>query len=415
VSTTALRDETDQREILSGLHAFVDKAVMPIQAGITDALHNQRLYFNDDGTEAKAITDARRKARELSAAAGYYTMFCPTDLGGADLGMRSWFLCWESLFAKYGAPVTQLPYFILSHFTGGPHEVWHHASDSLKAEVLPDLTAGRLQGCFALSEPDAGSDSFAMKTTAVRDGDDWVINGTKQWTSWSPSADFVMVYCVTDPEQLKARKGGVTSFYVPTDAPGYRLTSVVKLFGRIGGDEGILSFDEVRVPDRFRVGEVNEGFKLAMLGVRHGRMANAGRTLGLARWALDLAAEYAKVRVTFGKTLSQHQTIQNYLGESARDLYAGRAMALDCARRIDQGEECRAEVSMVKLFTTQVAYAAIERCMQIHGAMGLANETHLTDAWMGTKMTHVAEGASEIQLRSIAQQLLAGRIDLGFV
>lgn len=411
----ANRDESDHREILEGLHSFVERAVMPIQANISDALKDQRLYFDESGEESKAVTDARRAARELSAEAGYYTMFCPTELGGADLGMRNWFLCWESLFATYGAPVTQLPYFILSHFTSGPHEVWNHASDSLKAEVLPDLSAGRLQGCFGLSEPDAGSDAFNMKTTAVRSGDDWIINGTKQWTSWSPSADFVVVYCVTNPEQLKARKGGVTAFYVPTDTPGYQLDSVIRLFGRVGGDEGILSFRDVRVPDRYRIGEVDRGFSLAMLGVRHGRMANTGRTLGLARWALGLATEYAKVRKTFGKTLSEHQTIQNYLAESARDLYAARCMALDCAARIDAGEDCRAEVSMVKLFTTEVAYTAIDRCMQIHGGMGLSNELGLTDAWMNTRMTHVAEGASEIQLRSIAQQLLAGKIDLGFV
>ena len=270
--------------------------------------------------------------------------------------------------------------------------------DSLKAEVIPDLAAGKLQGCFALSEPDAGSDSFAMRTTAVRSGDDWLINGTKQWISWSPSADFVMVYAVTDRDMMQARRGGgITCFYVPADTRGFRVDSVIKMFGRIGGEEGILSFQDVRVPDRYRVGEVNRGFSLAMLGTRHGRLANAGRTSGLARWALDKAVAYAKIRKTFEVALAEHQTIRNYLAESAIDLYSARAMALDCAGRIDNGADGRAEVSMVKVYATQVAFRVIDRAMQIHGGMGLTNETELSDAWMNTRMTRSPRGQMNIQ------------------
>jgi acyl-CoA dehydrogenase len=401
--------------MIADLHSFIDAKVMPIQEELGPVFNNPRLYYDERGIESAQITDARRRARMRSAEAGYYTMFCPTEFGGANRGFRAWFLCWESLFHRYGAPPTQLPFFMLSHFTSGPHEVWQHASESLKAEIIPDLSSGKLQGAFALTEPDAGSDSFAMTTTAVRDGDDWVINGKKQWTSWAPVADFVMVYAVTNPALLEARKGGITCFFIPTNTPGYQLDAVIPLFGKLGGDEARISLQNVRVPDRFRVGKVDEGFKLALLGIRHGRLANAGRTLGLARWALDKAVNFAKTRKAFGVTISEHQTIQNYLAESAVDLYAGRAMALDCATRIDNGEDARAEVSMVKAFTTKVAFTSIDRSMQVHGALGLANETGLTEAWMNTRMTHVAEGTNEIQLRSIAQLLLSGRINLGFM
>jgi len=405
----------DEAQMIAGLHSFVDSTIMPIQHEIGSVFGNPRLYYDERGVESTQITEARRRARMESAKAGYYTMFCPTEFGGANRGFRAWFLCWESLFHRYGAPPTQLPFFILSHFTSGPHEVWQFASESLKAEVIPGLSSGKLQGAFALTEPSAGSDSFSMTTTAVRDGDDWVINGKKQWTSWAPVADFVMVYAVTNPALLQARKGGITCFYVPTNTAGYQLDAVIPMFGRLGGDEARISFQNVRVPDRYRVGEVDEGFKLALLGIRHGRLANAGRTLGLARWALDKAVTFAKTRKAFGVTISEHQTIQNYLAESAIDLYAGRAMALDCATRIDNGEDARAEVSMVKAFTTKVAFTSIDRSMQVHGALGLANETGLTEAWMNTRMTHVAEGTNEIQLRSIAQLLLSGRVNLGFM
>ncbi len=407
-------DNQDDQMIIDSLHDFVDKEIMPIQARIQAELNDQRLYYDGDGKEVPAITEARREARMKSAEAGYYTMFCPKEFGGSELGIRLWFLCNESLWHRYGPPATQLPHYILSHFTSGPHEVWAHASPALKAEVIPDLANGRLRGAFGLTEPDAGSDSWMMRTTAVRDGDHWIINGSKQWTSNSPTADFIMVYAVTDRELASQRRGGITCFYVPTSTPGYRLESVIKIFGHLGGNEGILSFTDVRVPDTYRVGEVNRGFDLAMLGVRHGRMANAGRTLGQARWALEKAIDYAKVRRTFGKTLSEHQTIQNYLAECGTKLYAARAMALDCGRKADEGRDVRTEVSMLKLFATRAAFEVIDTSMQIHGAMGFANETHLFEAWCQARMTHVTEGTNEIQLRHIAKNILKGRVDLSF-
>jgi len=403
-----------EQQVIDALHKFIDQQIMPIQKTIAKELENPRLYWDENGRESAKVTEARRAARMAAAEAGFYTMFCPTEFGGENLGIRLWFLCWESISHRYGAPITQLPYLVLSHFTGGPHEVWMHASEELKKKVLPDLSSGRIHGCFGLSEPDAGSDSWMMKTTAVRDGDDWVINGTKQWTSWSPTADFVMVYAVTDKETFAQRRGGITCFYVPTDTPGYQFSSVVKVFGQIGGDEGILTFTNVRVPDAYRVGEVGKGFDLAMLGVRHGRMSNAGRALGLSRWAMDKTLDYAKIRRTFGKTLGEHQTIQNYLAENAVKLYAGRLMALDCAAKADEGRDVRGEVSMVKLFCTRAGYEIIDKCIQIHGGMGLVNETNLFDALCVTRVMQIAEGATEIQFRSIAQLLSQGRVDLEF-
>jgi len=341
-------------------------------------------------------------------------MFCPTELGGAGLGTRQYFLCWEALATRYGAPINQFAYFILSSFSSGPSDVWVHASDTLKEEILPHLASGRYQGGFGLTEPDAGSDSWMMKTTAIRDGDDWVINGTKQWTSWSPTADFILVFAVTDKELVAQRRGGITCFYVPTNSPGYKFESVLKILGQIGGDEGILSFTNVRVPDRYRIGKVGEGFKVAMSGVRHGRLNHAGRSLGLARWALEKTIDYARLRKTFGKTLSQHQTIQNYLAECAIKLYAGRSMALDCAEKADRGQDVRGEISMLKLFCTNAAWEIVDTCMQIHGGMGLANETRLYDALFVLRVMRVAEGATEIQMRSVGQMLADGRLDLSF-
>jgi len=410
----SLSTTPEETEILDGLLKFVESEVVPIQRSVDKLFENQRLYWDENGREVRQITDARRKVRELSAAAGYYTMFCPESLGGAGLGVRLWFLAFEMLHHKYGPPYTMLPYFVLSHFTGGPHEVWEHASPELQAEVLPDLSSGKLQGAFGLSEPDAGSDSWMMRTTAVRDGDDWIINGMKQWTSWSPTADFVMVYAVTNKELFAQRKGGVSCFYVPTSTPGYSLAGIVKIFGQIGGDEGILAFDNVRVPNAYLVGELDKGFSLAMLGVRHGRLSNAARNLGFARWAMEKTIDYAKIRKTFGKPIGEHQAVQMYLAENAIKMYAARSMALDAAAKVDLGFDVRDEVSMVKAFTTKSCYEIFDKCIQIHGGMGIANETRLVDAWFMSRINQIAEGATEIQYRAIAQGLLAGRTNLEF-
>ncbi len=411
---TTIDDQIGDQELIDALLTFVEREIMPIQKEIEPIFNNPRLHYLEDGRESPQITAARKRVRMAAAEAGFYTMFCPKEFGGAAFGVRLWFLCWEALFHRYGPPGNQLPYFVMSHFTSGPHEVWEHASPELKEKVIPDLSNGKLQGCFGLSEPDAGSDNWMMKTTAVRDGDHWIINGMKQWTTWSPTADFIMVYAKTNKELAEKRKGGVTCFYVPTNTPGYKLVSVIKVLGSIGGDEGILSFQDVRVPDTYRVGEVDRGFDLAMLGVRHGRLANAGRALGQARWCLEKALDYAKVRRTFGKTLAEHDTIRNYLAECTMELYAMRMMALDAAAKCDSQRDVRAHVSMLKVFATRTAFSIINRCIQIMGGMGVANETHMYEALNGARLTWITEGTNEIQMRTVARSLIEGKLDLSF-
>jgi len=408
------RADFDEQQVIDSLLAFTDREIMPIQAKVQHLIDDMRQFYDEDGLEVEAIRLAKKEARMKAASAGFYAMFCPAEYGGSDLGIKLWYKCWEALFHRYGPPARQLPYFILSSFTGGPHEVWKYASPELRDSVLPHLVSGELVGAFGLSEPDAGSDNWNMKTKAVRDGDGWVINGMKQWTSWSPHADFIMVYAVTNQELVNQRRGGITCFYVPTSTPGYKFESVIKLFGLVGGEEGILSFTDVRIPDSYRLGEVDEGFKLAMLGVRHGRLSNAGRTWGQARWALEKAIEYAKIRTTFGKKLYEHQAISFYIAECATVLYAGHCMAMDCATKADQGLDVRNEVSMVKLYCTNEGHKIIDTCMQILGGMGLVNESNLYDAWHSTRIMRIGEGSTEIQKRSIAQNIFRGRMDLNF-
>jgi acyl-CoA dehydrogenase len=239
-----------------------------------------------------------------------------------------------------------------------------------------------------------------------------VLNGTKQWISSSPFADYAIVFAVTDEELRRARQGGITCFLVPTQATGFSVDSIIKLFGHIGGNEAILSFSEVWVPDDHVVGGLHDGFSLAVGGVSLGRMYNAGRCVGLARWALEEATAYVQERKAFGRPISEYQGVTFQLAESAMEIYAARAMTLDCARRLDAGERADRNVNMVKAYVTEMCFRVLDRCMQVHGAMGMTNELRLSEGWHTARTVRMADGSAEVMRRNIARALLRG--DTGF-
>jgi len=257
-----------------------------------------------------------------------------------------------------------------------------------------------------MSEPDAGSDAWAMRTAAVESAGGFRINGVKQWTTGSPTADFVFVFAVTDPDLKREKKGGVSCFVLPTNTPGFAVDSVIKLFGHLGGDEGILSFNDVEVPRSALVGPLHKGFNIAMAGVSTGRIYNAGRCNGLARWALDQARKYAATRKTFGHPIGDYQGVSFPIADSAVEIHASHLMAVDCARKLDAGERATSEVAMVKLYSTEMCSRVYDRCMQVHGGMGITNETKFYDGWHQARIVRIADGSSEIMRRNLAKSLI---------
>jgi acyl-CoA dehydrogenase len=400
----------EERLVVDGLLEFTRQAVVPIEDELAPLLHDPRQGFDESGRESPRIDEARRRVRAASADAGYYAMFCPPEIGGGGLGARLAFLCWEQLHLRYG-PGERLVYNTISHWASGPSAVWTKTSARVAAEVRPAVVSGRLQGCFGMSEPDAGSDAWRMKTRAERRGDTWVLNGSKQWTSFSPHADYVLAFAVTDPAMVEARKGGISCFYVPTAAPGFAVESVIRMFGEIGGREGILSFQDVVVPHDQLVGEPGRGFDLAMLGATQGRLYNIARSVGLSRWALEQTASYAKQRWAGGSPISEHQAIQFMLADMATEIYAARTMGLDCAARAQAGQDVRREAAMTKVFATNAAFQVFDRAIQVHGAMGLTNELRLHEGWKTTRAIRIADGTDETLRRTIARELLKGNLD----
>lgn len=388
---------------------FIQQEVEPLEKQHAALLHNERKLYTEDGRYAPELMELRARVRQLSAEAGFYTALGDESLGGGGLGAQAAVYIQERLNAQVGPSRHLIQTVILpSPFTNGLTPVLKHMDPKVLADYLPGIASGERTLCFGLSEPDAGSDVMAMRTRAVRDGDHWVINGTKQWITNAPYADYAMIFAVTDEEKAKAGKGGITGFFVLTDTPGFSVPSVIPTMGHLGADIGIVALDNLRIPDSHRIGPQDKGLSVALDGVNAGRLSMAASCLGLARWALEQALDYAKVRKTFGKPIAEHQMVQAMLAECAMDIYAVKSMVIHCAWLIDQGKPATKEVSIVKASSTEALCRVMDRCMQIHGGMGLTNELRLEEGFRFARTMRIPDGTSEIQRRTIARRLLDG-------
>lgn len=413
MSTAEVADPTDVdlEEVLGGLGSFIDRVVIPIEEANRDLLEDQRGAFYDErGGYSSAVVELIRQVRMLSAEAGYYQMFCPTEIGGGGVGRRVQLLVYEFLMHRYG-PGRMLPYESIAHWAFGPSFLCAQFTPELRETLLEDVVMGRVGMCFGMSEPDAGSDAWMMSTRAERDGDEWIINGTKQWTSNGPHADYCYLFAVTNRELHAERRGGVSCFIVPMDSPGAQVDSVIRIFDEVGGNEAILSFTDVRVPAINMVGDEGAGFRLAMGGVSLGRVYNSGRAIGYSRWALEVATEYAKSRIAFGKPIAEHQGVSFKLAESAMEIYAARSAALDLTARLDRGEAAIRELAMTKALCCEMMLRVADRAMQVCGGMGITNEMHLVKIWHMARALQIADGSGEVLRRTIANRLLSGDID----
>jgi len=405
--------DPDTVAIAEAVLRFVEREVLPLQERHHDLLGSERTLFDASGRYVPEVLALRQQVRKRSAELGFYTLFGDEKLGGGGQGAQVMVHVQEALNHRVGPAQPLVQTVVLpSPFTNGLSPVLRHLTPEVLARYRDGIASGDKTLCFGLSEPDAGSDAFGMKTRAVRDGDEWVLTGTKQWITNSPYADYAMVFALTDPEAAARHKGGVTGFFVDTRAPGFSVPRVINTMGHLGGDTGVIVLDGVRVRDEHRLGEVGRGLAVAMDGVNAGRMGMAASCLGLARWALDQALEYAKVRKTFGVPIAEHQAIQFMLADSAMDIYAAKAMIQNCAWRLDSGQASTAQVSMVKAFSTEMLGRVMDRSIQIHGGMGLTNELRLEEGYRFARVMRIPDGTGEIQRRTIARQLLTGQADL---
>jgi len=411
MTAIAIELPTDIRAARDGIVAFANQEILPRHEANQDLFENPRRLYREDGRFSDELNALISEVRTASAAAGFYHMCVPEDLGGGGLQHLAYYVAWEALFHHCG-PKNWLMLYALAHWAFGPSRLLEQVTAEAQQRVLPGLMDGSKSMCFGLSEPNAGSDASMIKTRARKDGDGWRISGRKIWTSNAPVADYCVVFAVTDARKAANKQGGISAFLVPTDTPGFTVQRIIKLFGHIGGDEAELALEDIYVEPWQIVGSLDNGFASALYGVSLGRIYNSARAVGYGRWAVELALEYAATREAFGARIADYQGVTFPLAESATELHAAHLMGLNAGMLLDGGAPAIKELSMTKAYSVQVGYRAVDRAMQTHGAMGFTNEIGLTEAWHALRIVNVADGTNEILNRTIAQRLLKGDLAL---
>jgi acyl-CoA dehydrogenase len=402
-------EASDYQEIIDALMSFIDKAVVPIEQEHAEFLSDEYNVFDERGLMTEKYRDISRQVRELSAEAGFYSLYGAESLDGGDLPASGIIQVQEALHHKYGPERTLIHESVIpSPFTNGLSPLLLKLKEEVLAPRLADIQSGKSTLCFALSEPDAGSDVYNLKTKATPEGDGWIINGQKQWISNAAHASHAFVFAITDPEAVKARKGGITCFFVDTSDKGFSVDAGIALMGKRGSNATIVSLTNLKVTRDQIVGEEAQGLKLAMGGISRGRLTMSANCVGLARWALDQAVSYANTRKTFGKTIGQHQMIQAKLADIATQIYLCKAAVARTAAMVDAGLPAVKETSMVKMACTEMAGRVLDEAMQIHGGLGLTNEMGLEAGYRYARTMRIPDGTSEIQRRTVAKLLLAG-------
>jgi alkylation response protein AidB-like acyl-CoA dehydrogenase len=397
----------DIQAVVEGVEAFTRAEVIPRWEANHDLLEDVRRRYDESGRYSDEVVDIIREIRTASARAGYFNLAVPESMGGGGLGHLAYYAAWERIYHLCGG-ANWLGQFTISHWAFGPSKVLERVSDRARAEVLPGMMAGETMMCFGMSEPDAGSDATRIRTRAVPDGDGWRLSGRKIWTTHVPIAEWMIALAVTDPERAAARRGGISAIHVPTDAEGFAVEQIVKMWGEPGGPEAESVFDEVRVEPWQLVGDLHEGFAIGLSGVSLGRIYNSARSVGLSRWAIEKSVDYAKEREAFGKAIAEYQGVSFPLADCATEIHAAHLLGINAATLLDQGRRAIKELSMAKAFSVQAALRAIERAMQTHGAMGFTNEMGFAEAYHTIRSINVADGTNEILARTIFQRLLGG-------
>ena len=387
VATMDLTLAGEEREIRDWVRTFVTRELMPLEPQVLERERRGERGFT---------LDELRELQDKAKQAGFFGVLTPEEYGGMGLGSLMAALI-EIELGRTFVPFT---------FGGDADNILFHANDEQKRRSLEPTINGERRSCFAITEPDAGSDARNIRTSAVREGDEWVINGEKTFITGGDIADFALVFAVTDKEKHSEGRSGesVTCFLVDREA-GWTSASIPTM-GQWG--PASLSFQDVRVPHAAILGEEGRGFALAMKWIGKGRFMLPARALGACERLVEMAMEQAKNRVTFGEPIANRQAIQWMIADSAVEIEALRWLVLTAAWQVDQGIDSRQSQSMAKLYGGVQANQIVDRVLQIHGGMGYTRELPIERWYRELRLLRIYEGTDEIQRRTIARNLLSG-------
>ena len=335
------------------------------------------------------------------AALGAYGICVPEEYGGAHLDYLTLALVLEEIAAGDGGTSTAIS------VTNCPVNaiLLRYGNAQQKKQWLTRLAQGELLGVFCLTEPHVGSDASALRTTAVKEGDSYVINGVKQFITSGKNGDVAIVMAVTDKA---AGKRGISAFIVPTKTPGYTVARIEDKLGQHSSDTAQILFENCRVPASLMIGEPGAGYKIALAGLEGGRIGIASQSVGMARAAFEAALRYAKEREAFGKPIFEHQSVQFKLAEMATQIEAARQLIHHAASLKDAGVPCLTQAAMAKLFASEMAERICSDAIQIHGGYGYVTDFPVERIYRDVRVCQIYEGTSDIQKILIGRGLASG-------
>jgi acyl-CoA dehydrogenase len=388
VAVTELAQTEEIAELRARYRSFMEEHVYP----------NEGALRSDD---SDLVGSLRAKAKEQ----GLWAPHMPPEAGGTGQG----FLAYAHLNEEIGRSSYAQLVFGCQAPDAGNAEILHlYGTDEQKERWLRPLVAGEIRSFFSMTEPEVpGSDPTTLRTTARRDGDDWVIDGHKWFSSGADGAAFGIVMAVTDPDgEPHAR---ASQIIVPADTPGVEIVRPIPVMGHAGSGWSThceVWYRGVRVPATNTLGEPGGGFRIAQKRLGPGRIHHVMRWLGQMQRAFELLCSYALGREAFGSRLADKQTVQNWIADSAAEIQACRLMTLDAAHKIDGGDEARVEVSVIKYYAARVLHDVIDRAIQVHGARGLTDETPLAEMYANARAARIYDGPDEVHRMVVSRRIL---------
>jgi acyl-CoA dehydrogenase len=384
VSSFELTAET--RELRDRVRAFVDERVIPAEP---------ELDADDNGS--------REVMSELQAAAkdeGLWALGLPKDIGGGGLSFMEYVFVNEVVGRAEHAMVA-----LGTHSAQDATMLHLYGTDEQKERWLRPLVDGDIYPSIGMTEPEvAGSDPTGVRATAELDGDEWVVNAHKWFTTGVTMAAFTTVFCVTEPDA--APHARCSMIIVPTDSPGYEIVRVIPVMGEMSGSHGEIRLTDVRVPAGNLLGRRGDAFKIAQARLGPGRIFHCMRWLGQAQRAFDLMCQRALEREAFGSPLADKQTVQNWIADSAAEIQAARLMTLQAAEAIDAGDDARVEIALIKFFGAKVLHDVIDRAIQVHGALGVSADRPLERMYRHARFARIYDGPDEVHRVTAARRIL---------
>jgi acyl-CoA dehydrogenase len=368
------------------------------------AFMEQHVYPNERELQADDA-DLIRKLRAEAKEAGLWAPHVPPEAGGTGQG----FLAYAHLNEEIGRSTYAQLVFGCQAPDAGNAEILHlFGTEDQKERWLRPLVAGEIRSFFSMTEPEVpGSDPTTLRTTARRDGDEWVIDGHKWFSSGADGAAFGIVMAVTDADAEPHRRA--SQILVAADTPGVEIVRPIPVMGHAGSGWSThceVWYRDVRVPFANTLGEPGDGFRIAQKRLGPGRIHHVMRWLGQMQRAFELLCSYSLEREAFGSRLADKQTVQNWIADSAAAIHACRLMTLDAARKIDQGDEARVEISVIKFYAAQALHDVVDRAIQVHGARGLTDETPLAAMYASARAARIYDGPDEVHRMVVSRRIL---------